>query len=338
MGEIIKRTTQTVQEMEAEIAAEEKALAEGVQPKTMHAETETKEVVTLPPEQPPVQEAAPQVPESNVASEELQALKAQLSEVTAKNAELTKRIRDEDGRRGGEMGRLQNQVEALSNQLRDLIEENRKLAQSKPASTEPATPEPEPLAGYDDEVREGVKKLVQREGKVVSESVSKVEKLAEEAKHDAYMMRYERMMDKIKSAVPDFDEINASEDFIKWTESRIPGSTLARKATLEECAKTCRAEPVVELVNLWKSEQKAAQVPAAEPKGPAKPSKEAQVQVSSAAASPTAPASKPQVDTAAQIRMLEDKVYRLRNHTPEESKRLDALYEQLEREKAGQAA
>ena len=309
MSEQPKKTATTMDELDKEIKVLEAAAVQAATPEPAPeaaptAEAQTKENPAVQPEQTP----------SPAANADVEALKTQLAESEARVADLTKRMRDEGGKRGGELNTLRGQVQELSDQVRTLVQENRALRTPKPSEPQPpAMPDsPDPLDKYEPEVREGVDrrvKPVSEAAQKATDAASKAEKIAEEAKQEAFRLRQERMFDRIRAAVPNFTELYDKEEFQAWCKQRHAGTPYTRDEILDMCAKRCDADPVIEMCKSWEAEQKPAVAPPVEPKGPTKPSKEAQTAIPKAANQPvvTAP---PKQDKNARMKALNDRVFR----------------------------
>ena len=316
-GKILKPRVMSMEELEAEIKADEKALMETtaepvVTPEPTPTQEPTKaesEKGTPPKEESPKEEApvepAPVVPDSS----EMDTLKAQLAEKEARLTELTKRIRDEDGKRGGELSTLRNQMENLGNQLRDLISENKELRQNPPKPAEPQ--EPDPLETEYPEVAKGM----DRRTRPVLEAAQRAEREAKEAKEELRKMQenqrrreYDSFLSSIKTAVPKLDEHNGNPEFLQWCLGKNPASPYTRQQVLDACSASMDSVPVVELFQQWEREKNPVTPKSTEtPKGPAKPTKEAQLEVPKS----SAPAStKPKIDLAKEIKRIEDKVFK----------------------------
>lgn len=321
-GMKIQSRPMTIEEMEADaIAAElaEKAAAE--------APSDVKPVVEEPtPEPVKEQSPAPEQP----AADEVEPMKAVLAEKDARIAELTKRVRDEDGRRGGELNALRDQVGKLGDQLRDLMAENRSLRQAPPAA--PVAPEPDPLETEYPEVAKGM----DRRAKPAMDAATRAEQLAKEANESTQKLManqrqrdYDAFLGKIKSSVTKMDDYNHDPEFLAWCKQRSSGTPFSRQYVLDECSISMNPEPVIEIFQQWEKEKTAVSAPEPEiPKGPAKPSKEAQSEVPRAAA----PAAKVKVvNSAKRLREIEDKVFRFGTSTAEDRIEYNRLLDAQER-------
>jgi hypothetical protein len=252
------------------------------------------------------------------------ALRTAMAEKDAKIAELTKRIMDADGRRGGELSELRRQNEALSTKLEALMA---KLEKVQPPNATPAPAEPEPLPDYADDVTDGIRQLARREMKPIADALEQTKaelaaaktEIAEAAK-GSYETAFRIMEEKIEQAVPKFREYNVDPKFIAWLEQNF------YTEVLNDAATKLNLERATTIFRKYDTEQKtspAAETPVTQ-RGPVKPSKEAQVAVPAASASPPATPS-PTVNIRARVAELEKKMFSHRI-TPKESKELDDLY------------
>ena len=252
------------------------------------------------------------------------ALRTAMAEKDAKIAELTKRIMDAAGRRGGELSELRRQNEALSTKLEALMA---KLEKVQPPNATPAPAEPEPLPDYADDVTDGIRQLARREMKPIADALEQTKaelaaaktEIAEAAK-GSYETAFRIMEEKIEQAVPKFREYNVDPKFIAWLEQNF------YTEVLNDAATKLNLERATTIFRKYDTEQKtspAAETPVTQ-RGPVKPSKEAQVAVPAASASPPATPS-PTVNIRARVAELEKKMFSHRI-TPKESKELDDLY------------
>jgi DNA repair exonuclease SbcCD ATPase subunit len=254
------------------------------------------------------------------------ALRTAMAEKDAKIAELTKRIMDADGRRGGELSELRRQNEALSTKLEALMAKLEKV-QPPNATPAPVEPEVEPLAEYDAAVKDGIRQLARREMKPIADALEQTKaelaaaktEIAEAAK-GSYETAFRIMEEKIEQAVPKYREYNVDPKFIAWLEQNF------YTEVLNDAATKLNLERATTIFRKYDAEQKtspATETPVTQ-RGPVKPSKEAQVAVPAASASPPATPS-PTVNIRARVAELEKKMFSHRI-TPKESKELDDLY------------
>jgi hypothetical protein len=251
-----------------------------------------------------------------------------MAEKDAKIAELTKRIMDADGRRGGELSELRRQNEALSTKLEAMLAKLEKV-QSPGATPAPAEPEVEPLADYDAAVKDGIRQLARREMKPISDALEQTKaelakaktEIAEAAK-GSYETAFRIMEEKIEQAVPKFREYNVDPKFVEWLKQNFYTDVLNDAAAKLDLA---RATTIFRKYDAEQKTSPATETPVETPRGPVKPSKEAQVAVPAAGASPPVTPS-PIVNINARVAELEKKLYSHRI-TPKESKELDDLYE-----------
>lgn len=312
----------TIEEQEADVIAAElaaKAEAEGTQVVEPAKEAKTPE---------PVKEQS----EAPVATktDEVEPAQAVLAEKDARIAELTKRVRDEDGRRGGELNALRDQVGKLGDQLRDLMAENRLLRQAPPAPVVPA--EPDPLETEYPEVAKGM----DRRAKPAMDAAARAEQLAKEAQASTQKLienqrqrDYDGFLASVKSSVPKLDEYNHDPEFIAWCKGRSAGTPFSRQYVLDECSASMNSQPVVEIFQQWEKEKTPVAVPEQEiPKGPAKPSKEAQLEVPKSSASPQ---KVKVVNSAKRLKEIEDKVFRFGTSTADDRIEYNRLLDAQER-------
>ena len=257
------------------------------------------------------------------------ALRTAMAEKDAKIAELTKRIMDADGRRGGELSELRRQNEALSTKLEAMLA---KLDKVQDPKATPAEPEPEPLADYDEKVRSDVDKRADRRVdqklKPIADALEQTKaelaaakaEIAEAAK-GSYDTAFRIMEEKIEQAVPKFREYNVDPKFMEWLDQNFYKDVLNEAATKLDLA---RATAIFRKYDAEQKTSTATETPVTTQRGPVKPSKEAQVAVPNASASPPATPT-PLVNIKARVAELEKKVYSHRI-TPKESKELDDLY------------
>ena len=254
------------------------------------------------------------------------ALRTAMAEKDAKIAELTKRIMDADGRRGGELSELRRQNEALSTKLEALMAKLDK-AQS-PVAPAPTEPEAEPLAEYDTAVKDGIRQLARREVKPIADALEQTKaelaaaktEIAEAAK-GSYETAFRIMEEKLEQAVPKFREYNVDPKFAEWLKQNFYTDVLNDAAAKLDLA---RATTIFRKYDAEQKTSPATETPVETPRGPVKPSKEAQVAVPAAGASPPVTPS-PIVNINARVAELEKKLYSHRI-TPKESKELDDLY------------
>jgi hypothetical protein len=252
------------------------------------------------------------------------ALRTAMAEKDAKIAELTKRIMDADGRRGGELSELRRQNEALSTKLEAMLA---KLEKVQPPNATPAPVEPEPLPDYADDVKDGIRQLARREMKPIADALEQTKaelaaaktEIAEAAK-GSYETAFRIMEEKIEQAVPKFREYNVDPKFMEWLKQNFYTDVLNDAAAKLDLA---RATTIFRKYDAEQKTSPATETPVTQ-RGPVKPSKEAQVAVPAASASPPATPS-PTVNINARVAELEKKLYSHRI-TPKESKELDDLY------------
>jgi len=123
--------------------------------------------------------------------------------------------------------------------------------------------------------------------------------------------------------VPKYREYNVDPKFTEWLQQNFYTDIL------DGAARCLDLERAVTIFRKYDAEQKpttATETPVETPRGPVKPSKEAQVAVPAAGASPPVTPS-PLVNINARVAELEKKMFSHRI-TPKESKELDDLYEQ----------
>ena len=332
-GKIVQPKTMTLAEMEADITADEAAIkaementANTVTPviaTPAPAEPIDPQKVEPPKEEPPKESpTATPAPVEPVISE-VEVLKTQI-------AELTKRVRDEDGKRGGELARLHEQINVLNNQNRENL---LKLEELRKAKAEPEIPpEPDPLEKEYPELANGMDRRVKPAVDVANEAILKTRQLEEKTQRleaDLKRREWDDFYNKVKSVVPNIEEINRDPKFIEWCNGRTPGDDKSRQQAFKRYADSRNAEPVIELYEQWIGQNKPASTETA-PKGPAKPSKEAQVQVPTS----IAPAAKATTtaDLQRRVKQLEDKCYKLKSATEDDWKEYYRSLDELERQ------
>jgi len=251
------------------------------------------------PEPTPTPAPEPVEPESTPEPQPsaLDALKQEMTSKQAKIDELTKRIRDDAGRYGGELS-----------ELRRMIAELKEMRSATPAaSPTPVETEPEPLADYDENVREGVRKIVKAETKAVIEDLAKTKAEIAAEREESAKAEFVRYVDRVKADAPAASELNNDPSFNAWLDSTKAGTgrrTLRQE--LDECNAMRDHETAVAIIRRYESEHpKAAATPIETPRGPVKPSKEAQVAVPSAAGA--IPPQKQSGLTMARLKLLEGK-------------------------------
>jgi len=312
-GRKIQPKAMTIAEMQADVnAAEQAARAEEA------AAIPAEETVTQTPQAEPVKESTPPEPVKEVTpapvneSAELDSLKAALADKDAKIAELTKRVRDEDGRNGGRLAQLQEQAVRQAEQIRQLTDEVR-LSRKVEAKPEPK-PEPDALETEFPELAEGVNNRT----KPAMDAAARAEQQAKEAKEQLAKMQVDQrtrdwnaFLGVVKSAVPDMDKTNVDPEFNAWLDGRNPGTSVSRRATMDDCAASLNSGPVIELFQQWNNEKKKSSA-AVEPVTPtvARPSKEAQVEVPRSGAASTTTKKPSNQEAAKRLKQIEDKVLR----------------------------
>lgn len=70
-----------------------------------------------------------------------------------------------------------------------------------------------------------------------------------------------RFWRQVRRAVPDFDAVNGSQDFVQWLQKPDEVTGVARQATLNDAGQDLDAITVVEIVNAFKRERSANQPP-----------------------------------------------------------------------------
>jgi hypothetical protein len=265
-----------------------------------------------------------------VKSDELAALKTAIAEKVARIAELTKRVRDEDGRRGGELTALRSQVENLGSQMRDIVAENRELRKVKQPEI---PPEPDTLRTEYPELADGVDKRTQP----AIEAAARAEQRAKDAEERSlrvektqYQRDYSEFIAQIKAAIPAMDAINVNPDFEQWCRSEDPDTGEVRQVTFDRNATNMKSGPIVKLYQKWENANKSVTPSVETPKGPAKPSIEAQVEVPKS--SDSSPKAKPKaIDN--EILVLKDKIFRFGTATKDDRLRYESLLDEQERAK-----
>lgn len=307
--------------MNAEADAAEAAAKAAFQQEAAEAAAEP--VATPAPETTKTKEEQPPEPSPEpVKNDETDALKRQLAEIQARNEELTKRVRDEDGRRGGELAELRKQNEGLSNQVRELMTEIREARKAAPAA--PVPPEDEPLAKYDQDVKDGVRQIAKAELKPLAEEVERAKAEAKAVRQMSEEMKQEQFRARVELAVPKLSEIINSPKWEEWLKGRNPGNPYTRAQSLDAAASTYNHGIAIELLAQYEAEQNtAAAKPIEPPKGPEKPSKEAQVAVPSTANA--VPSKKPNGLTKARMAELDAKLYRFGTATKEDREEYERL-------------
>lgn len=276
-GKVTTRTAMSQSEMDAEAAAadnEATATPEST-PADAAVNIDPAAEATPEPVSAPESIPTPAPTEETPASQpsELDVLKQEMAAKQAKIDELTKRMRDDAGRYGGELS-----------ELRRMIAEMKEMRAATP--TAPSTPaEPEPLADYDENVREGVKKIAKAETKAVMEELAKTKAEIAAAREEAVKANFDRYIDRVVTAVPSAKDLNEDPAFNAWLDSTKAGTG---RRTLREELNECNAErdhdTAIAILRRYESEHpKAAAKPVETPRGPVKPSKEAQVAVPNAA-------------------------------------------------------
>jgi len=285
VGTVVNRRVMTEADWAKEEAEADKELATTAEP------VETPSPAAAPgnpdapaiPEPPPAPEPTPtpapepQEPEQTPAPQpqELDVLKQEMAAKQAKIDELTKRMRDDAGRYGGELSELKRMIAELK-EMR---------AATPAASSAPVEPEPEPLADYDENVREGVRKIAKAEIKAVTEELAKTKAEIAAERERSVQSDFARYVERVKAEAPAASELNNDPTFNEWLDSTKAGTgrrTLRQE--LDECNTVRDHETAIAIVRRYESEHpKAAATPVETPRGPVKPSKEAQVAVPSAA-------------------------------------------------------
>lgn len=314
-----------------QLEADAKAAEEAARAELEKAEPVAEKPVPTPeaPVVEPVKTETPPEPKPvpvEVKSDEVELLKTQL-------AEMTKRVRDEDGRHGGKLAALQQDMSRVSDQLRQVLEENRELRRQKPA--EPvAPPEPDPLEGYQE-----VAKGVERRTKPIAETAQRAEELSKLnadklSRMEAAQAARETaaFVDGIRSAIPKMDEHNANPDFAVWCNQEDPDTGEIRQDIFRRCMTTMKNGPAIKLYQKWERETKPVPVSQVEPapKAPAKPSKEAQVEVPKS--SDTSTKSKTR-DLDKEVIELRDKIFRFGTATKDDRLKYEQLLDEQERAK-----
>lgn len=341
-GKIIRPKTMTLEEMEADVKATEEAARaeEAARLAAQEPVTPTPaEPKAEPPKEEPPKEEAPKVeqpkeePAPKEDSGEVELLKAKIAEMDARNAELTKRVRDEDGRNGGKLAELQTNMTRLSDQLRQLMEENRELKKAKPV--EPVIPEePDDLETSYPEIAKGMRSRT----RPAMDAATRAEKSAQEAIEIAKRLEqqnqqreYDAFLNSVKQGVPNLDAINENPEFRQWCLGEDLDTGEVRQSILNRCSQTMKAGPVIKLFQKWEKEKTpATAVPVEQPKGPAKPSKEAQSEVPKSAAQPATKA-KPAVDPSKRLAEIEHKCFVLGTATAEDRLEYEKLLDARER-------
>jgi hypothetical protein len=299
---------QTMEELEAEIKADEAAELAAQEAGQVVLENQVLPEIPITPEAPAVKEASGD-----------EALKQQLQAANDRIAELTKRVNGEDGRRGGELNALRHQVEQLGNQLKELMAENQTLKASgvKTPEAPAATDEPDYLEKEFPEIAAGVNA---RNSKAMS-LAEKAAKAAEEANkslaeiHNARKQDAEgRFFTELTTAVPDWAELNTSPEFLAFCAERIKGTNLTRLQVLQANRDSLSAVPVIEVFQDYAaSKAGSGEAPKAKKE---KPSLESQQTLPSAGAgSSGAPKS---TATRARLKELENKVFVVGSATRDE--------------------
>jgi hypothetical protein len=279
-------------------------------------------------EETPVEVTPAKVEKNDV---EIEALKTTMAEKESRIAELTKRLRDEDGKRGGDLAALREQQTKLGDQIRELIAENREL-RKQPA--QPVQPEdPDVLAEQYPEVAKGMEKRT----KPAIEAATRAEQSAKEIREELAQVKktqYERdfssFVTRIKTAVPKLDSYNVDPKFEEWCRGKNPGSIQTRQEVFNLCSQYFDDGPAIQLYQQWENENKPATPTQSteQPKGPVKPTKEAQIPVPSATES--VPKAKPVV-ASSRIKELEDKLYKFGTATKDDRLEYERLLDERER-------
>jgi hypothetical protein len=304
---------QTIEELEAEIAADDAAELADVEA-AKEAPVTILPVIPDEPVKPVVQDAGG----------DSEGLRQQLQAANDRIAELTKRVNGEDGRRGGELNALRHQVEQLGNQMRELAEENKALKASTP---KPVTvpDEPDYLAKEFPEIAAGVDA---RNSKALS-LAEKAAKSAEEANQSLAQIHAARRQDaegrfftELSGAVPNWDQVNQDPDFLAFCAERIKGTNLTRLQVLQENRGSLNAVPVIEVFQDYAA-SKVGAVDTSKPKRE-KPSLESQQTLPGAGAGSggTTPKS---TATRARLKELETKLYVVGSASKEERLEYDRL-------------
>lgn len=308
-----KPRAKTMEELEAEVTAEEQAIG-----KTPAIPAEPAATPEPPPAPPAATPEPPPAPSADVES-----LRQQLAQRDQEVEALRKRLRDDNGRHGGEMASLRTQVERLTDQLRQVMADRA----AKPPET-PKPPEPDELEREYPDIAKGVDA---RTGRALS-IAEQAAKQAAEATRVTLEARQERFIGAVTAAVPKWREHNDDQAFAEWCDGREPGSVETRQQVFDRCARDMNPQPIIELYQKWES-SKAVQSPESAPtlptpKGPQKPPLAAQMEVPQAAGGPQKPEQQAQnTMTRARIKELEDKVLRFGTGTAKDREELEALYD-----------
>lgn len=310
---------QTIEELEAEIKADEAA------------ELAAMEAAKVEAEKPGSESILPEIPEEKpVVSAEQggdEALRQQLQAANDRIAELTKRVNGEDGRRGGELNALRHQVEQLGNQLREVLADNQALkAATVKTPTTPVVPdEPDYLAKEFPEIAAGVDA---RNNKALS-LAEKAAKSAEEANKTLAEINSSRRQDaesrfftELAGAVPNWDQVNQDPEFLAFCAERIKGTNLTRLQVLQENRGSLSALPVIEVFQDYAASKGAA---VEQPKDKReKPSLESQQTLKGAGAGSGTVTPK-STATRARLAELEKKLFIVGSASREERQEYDRL-------------
>ena len=323
----MERKAQSIEELQKEAdeadAVEAKALEEAAKAEGAKAE---KPVAT------PEPVVTPE-PVKVVEPAELETLKQQLQASNDRISELTRRLNSEDGKRGGELNALRHQVEQLTVENKEL-----KAKAEAPKAAEVVTEEADYLRKEFPEIADGVDARTKR----VSEEAAKARKAADEANMTLAEIRQARQAEaegkfftEVAAAVPDWETINSSPEFLAFCAERIKGTSLTRLEVLRQNRESLSATPIIEVFQ----DHAASKVDKTGTDEPPKlkkekPSLESQQTLPGAGAGAGAGSTKP-VATRARLRELEAKLFVKGGATREDREEYDRLVDAEESGKLG---
>jgi len=243
------------------------------------------------------------------------------------------------GRYNAEVPKLRSQINSMSGEIRNLNNLLASLQKSEPAAPPtPAAPSPiesskslitpEELAEYGPEFVDIVSRITKQATAAYEKEINDLKGQLKQVGTQITLSARDQMMKDLTDEVPNWDEINVSEEFIKWLALPDPYSGAIRHEMLRSAFGRNDSTRVINFFKGFLAET-AATAPAAKEPGPAEPKTPlrnlaAPGRAKSTAAPPSAPAEKPSF-TASQIqKFYSDKALGKYRGREAEAKKLEA--------------
>lgn len=151
------------------------------------------------------------------------------------------------GKYNAEVPRMAEQIRELKEQLKDAVRVGEKAKQE-------ASEAKERLEAKLDAIRNDF-------GDDLADVVGEIATRQVETKPDNSQLENDRFWRQLNRAVPGFDALNRSQDFIQWLQKPDELTGVARQVTLNEAGQDYDLVTVVEMVNAFKQERGATKPP-----------------------------------------------------------------------------